>query len=251
MKNKKVFLVIQGHTSKCDQMLEKISGLENVIWSTEKTMPQEDLKKIEAAGVKLALGDPPSFNGYGNVNIQVLSTIRGLELAKSLGATHAIKIRSDLMFSDPERFIKYYPFDNKIHQFAYIEHTDLCINTVKFYPGIPMWLEDKGYADIITDVSDYNYISDFCNLGPIDEILLFCGLPKEEQAILIPAEHKFVLHYLNNKGYKDIKLTYEWLASVFGFFITHCKHTNNPLTSMKHGWSSDGLLESKDIIFKG
>jgi len=46
MKNKKVFLVIQGHTSKCDQILEKINGLENVIWSTEKTMPQEDLKKI-------------------------------------------------------------------------------------------------------------------------------------------------------------------------------------------------------------
>lgn len=251
MKNKKVFLIIQGHTSKCDQMLEKISGLENVIWSTEKTMPQEDLKKIEAAGVKLALGDPPSFNGYGNVNIQVLSTVRGLELAKSLGATHAIKIRSDLMFSDPERFMKYYPFDDRIHQFAYIEHTESCINTVVHYPFIPLWLDDKGYTEIIRDVSDYNYISDFSNLGPIDEMLLFWDLPKEEQVIRIPAEHKFVLHYLNNKGYKGIKLTYEWLASVFGFFITYCKHTNNPLASMKHDWNSDGLLKSEDIIFKG
>ena len=232
-------------------MLEKISGLENVIWSTEKTMPQEDLKKIEAAGIKLALGDPPSFNGYGNVNIQVLSTVRGLELAKSLGATHAIKIRSDLMFKDPKRFIESYPFDDTIHQMAYIEHTDKCISTVVHYPGIPSWLEEQGYSNIISDVSDYNYITDFTNLGPIDEMLSFWDLPEESSVVRIPAEFKFVLRYLKDKGYEDIKLTYKWLSSVFGFFISYCKDNENPLISMKHQIDSDRWLESQDIIFRG
>ena len=251
MKDKKIFLVIQGHTNQCDQVLERLRGVDNVIWSTEMTMPHEHLKKIEDAGVKLALGIPPRFRGYGNVNIHASSAVRGLELAKSLGATHAIKIRSDLMFTDAADFMKSYPFDERIHQLAYIEHTDDCVNCVVHYPGIPNWLEDKGYADIITDVSDYNYISDFANLGPIDEMLLFWGVPPEENIIKIPAEFKFVLNYLSNKGYKDIKLSYEWLSSVFGFFLTHCKDANNPLVSLKHEWDSNGLLESRDIIFRG
>jgi hypothetical protein len=251
MKDKKVFLVIQGHTENCDQLLHKISNVENAIWSTEMSMPHGDLEKIEKSGVRLALGIPPRFRGYGNVNIQSSSTANGLKLAKSLGATHAIKIRSDLMFKNPSKFIESYPFDDKIHQMAYIEHTEKCVNCVIHYPGIPTWLEDQGYLDIISDVSDYNYISDFANLGPIDEMLAFWDFPHENNVVKIPAEFKFVLRYLKNKGYEDIKLTYEWLSSVFGFFISYCKDNENPLVSMKHEWDSDGLLESQDIIFRG
>jgi hypothetical protein len=251
MKDKKVFLVIQGHTQNCDEVLHKIKDVENVVWSTEMNMPHADLEKIEKSGVELALGIAPRFRGYGNINIQSSSTVNGLNVAKSLGATHAIKIRSDLMFKDPKSFMESYPFDERIHQMAYIEHTEKCVNCVIHYPGIPTWLEDKGYQDIITDVSDYNYISDFANLGPIDEMLDFWDYPQESNVIKIPAEFKFVLRYLKNKGHLDIKLTYEWMESIFGFFISYCKQVDNPLVSMKHDWDSNGLLESQDIIFRG
>ena len=251
MNNKKVFLVIQGHTHNCDEMLYKIRDVENVVWSTEMTMPHGDLEKTEKSGVKLALGIPPRFRGYGNVNIQTCSTVNGLKMAKDLGATHAIKIRSDLMFKDPKRFMESYPFDDKIHQMAYIEHTENCINCVVHYPDLPQWIKNEKYSEMISDISDYNYISDFSNLGPIDEMLDFWNFPQETEIVKIPAEFKFVLHYLKNKGHNDVKLTYEWLSSVFGFFLTYCKETQNPLDSMKHEWDSNGLLESKDIIFRG
>jgi len=92
---KKIFLLIQGHTKYCDKVLENVKDVENVIWSTENCMPAGDLEKIANSNVSLLQVSKPLFNGYGNVNIQINSTVHGLEFAKYLKATHVIKVRSD------------------------------------------------------------------------------------------------------------------------------------------------------------
>jgi len=247
---KKIYLVIQGHTKFIDEVLENVKNVENVIWSTDEDSPQEDLEKIKNSNIILAITPKPSYNGYGNVNIQINSTMNGLELAKSLGATHAIKLRSDLIFTNPKKFIETYNFDDKIHQMAYCQHTPLCINLVNHYPNLPKWIEEN-YPNLIKDTCDYNYVADFSNLGPIDEMINFWSLPNENFENRNPAEFKLTLRYLKLKGYKDISLSYEWLSSVFGFFITYCKNTDNPLISLKRGWTTNNLLDSVDVKWVG
>jgi hypothetical protein len=250
MKNNKVFLVIQGHTSYVDQLIENVKNVENVIWSTETDIPDSHLDKIRNSNIKLVITEKPTFNGYGNVNIQVQSTMQGLYEAKKLGATHVIKLRSDLIFSDPSKFINEYPFDSRIHQLSYIEHTSLCIPLTNHYPNLPNWVNEN-YPNFVKNVSDYNYIADFTNLGPIDEMINFWSLPFEESENRNPAEFKFLLRYLKMKNYDNVELTYEYLSNIFGFFMTFCKETDNPLTSLKRGWNTNQLLNNVDVKWVG
>lgn len=247
---KKVFLLIQGHTIFCDAVLENVKNVENVIWSTDDDAPVEHQEKIKNSNVVLLTTPRPNHRGYGNVNVQIGTTMKGLELAKSLGATHVIKLRSDLIFTDPKRFIDTYNFDDRIHQLAYCKHTPLCINITNHYPELMSWVENN-YPNLVLDTSDYNYICDFTNLGPIEEMLLFWSLPYEPQDVHIPAEFKIVLRYLKLKGYKDVKLSYEWFSEIFGFYISYCKDANNTLTSLKRGWTTNDLLNSVDVKWVG
>jgi hypothetical protein len=248
--NKKIFLVIQGHTKHYKEVLENVKDVENVIWSTEDNMPEEHLNEIRNSNVKLILSPKPDYNGYGNVNIQVQSTVKGLYFAKELGATHAIKVRSDLIFKNPTKFINEYNFDDKIHQLFYCKHTPSCINITNHYPNLISWIESN-YPNFITDVSDYNYICDFSNLGPIDEMILFWSLPFEESENRNPAEFKFILRYLKMKGFEKVQLNYEWLSLLFPFYATYCKETDNPLISLKNGWTTTDLFGSVDVLWIG
>ena len=247
---KKIFLLIQGHTKYCDKVLENVKDVENVIWSTENCMPAADLEKIANSNVSLLQISVPKFNGYGNVNIQINSTVQGLEFAKSLKATHVIKVRSDLIFANPKSFIDKYDFDDRIHQMAYCKHTDKCVPLTHHYGGLVDWVK-YNYSDLVKDTNDYNYIADFANLGPTDEMITFWSLPHENSLVPIPAEFKIILRYLKLKGYKHVKLSYEYLSSIFGFFMTFCKEADTPLISLKHGWTTNDLLNNIDVEWVG
>jgi len=242
--NKKVFLVIQGHTQYCDTVLNNVKEVENVIWSTDTDAPEEHLNKIENSNVNLVVSDKPEFSGYGNVNVQVNSTIVGLEKAKLMGATHAIKMRSDLIFTDPKKFIDNYSFNDKIHQMAYCEHLPSARQVLDICEDVSDWIE-KNYSDLINEDNGFNrYICDFANLGPIDDMILFWSLPHEEEPVAVNAEFKFLLRYFTLKKYENIDLSYEWYSTIFPFFIAYCKETNNPLISLKRGWTSNDLLNN-------
>jgi len=247
---KKIFLLIQGHTRHCDEVLENVCDVENVIWSTENDAPLHHIGKINDSNVKLLTSPRPPYSGYGNVNIHINSTLKGLEFARSLGATHVIKLRSDLIFTNPKLFIESYEFDDRIHQMAYCKHTDKCIPLTHHYGGLINWVKEK-YSHLIDDTNDYNYIADFANLGPIDEMINFWSLPYENIPVVIPAEFKIVLRYLELKGHKDVKLSYEYLSSIFGFFMTFCKEIDTPLVSLKHGWTTNDLLNNADVEWIG
>ncbi len=249
MNKDKVFLIIQGHTKHCDKVLENVKNLQNVIWSTDEDSPYNQIEKIKQSNVKLVL-NPKINSGYGNVNFQTSTTISGLKLAKQLGATHAIKTRSDLIFSDPQKFISDFNFNDKIHHLSYIQHTPICINITVHYPDLPNWIKIN-YPNLINNICDYNYVTDFCNLGPIDEMIEFWSYPIENY-LRIPAEFKLLLRYLKNKNYANVDLTYEWLSKTFGFFIQYLKETENPMISLKETkkWTTNDLLNSIDVIYK-
>jgi hypothetical protein len=249
------FLIIQGHTKYVDQVLENVKDVENVIWSTDKEEPIYNLRKISNSNVKLVVsskickGCGNIHSGYGNINLQCRSTTCGLRYSRDLGATHAIKIRSDLIFKNPSRFISEYSFDNKIHFMGYIQHNKAVKNTIELYPNLPQWIYYQ-YGNLISNVSDYNYIVDFSNIGPIEEMIKFWNYPTEKERLRIPAEFKLLLLYLSKDPLcKNIDLSLDGLSKRFKFFMKFCYETKNPLFSLKHGWTSDKLLFEENNIF--
>jgi len=58
------------------------------------------------ANYTLVLSDPPPHPGKNNVNLQLITSSAGIRAAKSVCATHAIKMRGDLHLSQPSRFIE-------------------------------------------------------------------------------------------------------------------------------------------------
>jgi hypothetical protein len=175
--------------------------------------------------------------GHGNINIQIATVMKGLNKAKELGGTHCIKIRSDMYFSDTKKFIDNMVYDNRIHQLAYVNH---------FYPHafpkeipqINSWIKDNNFE--IENISGYNYILDFCNYGPIDEMILFWDYPFEEPPVPVPAEHKFIFRYLLLKG-KKIDMSFEHLSEVFGFFLTPLRDLGIGLPTLKWGYDYNTL----------
>ena len=95
-------VIVQGPLqSKEDFTLEtikiykKIFPLSPVIVSTWSAERKKDLDALERAGAILVLSDIPAKTGWGNIELQVLSTSSGLLLAKELGCEYVAKTRTD------------------------------------------------------------------------------------------------------------------------------------------------------------
>jgi hypothetical protein len=73
-----------------------------VVWSTWETEPAKNILKIERSGIEVILSPKPNYSGYLNFNMQSTSTRVGLTRLKELGVNHAVKVRSDMIFSGIE-----------------------------------------------------------------------------------------------------------------------------------------------------
>ena len=91
--------------------------------------------------------DPPEPS-YQNFKHQLVSTYKGLEKAKELDCTHALKIRSDLIPTNPKDFIKMIANEN-INMLAYANHS-------------------------------YHYYIDYVMSGPIDFMIQLWGMQEYE-----------------------------------------------------------------------
>ena len=228
----KIFLLIQGHTKYCDFLIDQTANYDNVIWSTDETAPSDHLNKIKNTNIILE-SIPPISTGFGNINRQVATVMKGLRRVKELGGTHCIKIRSDMYFSDLPKFINNMVDDGRIHQLAYVNH----LQAMRFpseIPCIDRWIIDNNFN--IKDISSYNYVLDFINYGPVDEMCLFWDYPFEETPLGVPAEMKFVYRYLMLKNL-ELDMSFKYLSKVFGFFLTSLRMLNIDLHTLKHQYS--------------
>lgn len=73
-----------------------------VVFSTWDGLDKQHADAIEKAGVHLTTQPRPIIAGPQNINLQLASTVRGLELARSLGARFAVKTRSDQIIYSPD-----------------------------------------------------------------------------------------------------------------------------------------------------
>lgn len=102
-----VGIVLQGPTIYADPVINCYRIARNVVWSTWEDEPETNIKAIKESGIKLNLIKKPVHTGYWNINLQCLSTYTGvLELAKDPYIKCFVKIRSDIVVDNIEKFIE-------------------------------------------------------------------------------------------------------------------------------------------------
>ena len=65
-------IVIQGPTEYYKELADYYQQFDYVVWSTWENEPQENIDYIESKNIEVIQSKLPSFNGYMNVNFQVL-----------------------------------------------------------------------------------------------------------------------------------------------------------------------------------
>ena len=147
-------IIVQGGSAHVEQMREALNGF-NVIFSTWEN---EKGKYLESDIV--VYNEKPNYNGPANLNLQKITTIGGLNKAKELGYKRALKLRSDLVPTNIEVFIKL--LDNDSLNF-------LCWHSHEVYPDCPGYLVDylmSGRIDDLLTLWDINDMS-WCNVPEI------------------------------------------------------------------------------------
>jgi hypothetical protein len=97
--NKGLAIIIQGPSSNVDELKAAWHGYD-LIWSTWKG----DESKYTKNDIAL-FNHMPLEKGVGNIKLQQLTTVKGIEKAKELGYNRVFKWRSDMVPTNPSQLI--------------------------------------------------------------------------------------------------------------------------------------------------
>ena len=99
-------IVIQGPTEYYKELADYYQQSNYVVWSTWEDEPQENIDYIESKNIEVIQSELPSFNGYMNVNFQVLSTYEGVKyLAEAYNIGEVLKVRSDTIVTNLDKLL--------------------------------------------------------------------------------------------------------------------------------------------------
>jgi hypothetical protein len=253
---KKIFTLIQGpptHVKEITEHYKSVASSEehNVVWVTQSSQDAEKLREIEQSSIKLLTYEDIEYYGFGNINLQVKSTSVGLDYCSENGASHVLKIRSDLIFEDHSRFTEAMNVNDRLQFYFYVKH-----NPNSFFRSLDtsssiQWLEKEGFTENVKDVGNCDYVCDYVNFGPLEEMKDFWQIPLENEWVPAPAEFKLMHRYLNKKFKEPYEISYEFLSeNIFDFFLSKAAESN-PLFSLKNNYSSVDLFNTPDTIRDG
>jgi len=147
-------IVVQGGSIHVEEIRKALKGF-NVIFSTWEGNESKYLDSDIVVYNKI-----PTYTGPANLNLQKITTMSGLTKAKELGYKRALKLRSDLVPTNSNDFIKL--LDNDYLNF-------LCWHSHEVYPDCPGYLVDylmSGKIDdllVLWDIKDMSW----CNVPEI------------------------------------------------------------------------------------
>lgn len=184
-----LYTVIQGPTQYYKEMIDNYKGVKNLCWSTWKSEPEEALKAIEAAGIKVILNDGPKVPGVQNINYQCKSVMGALEEIGDEKGKY-LKIRSDFLVKDPQEFI-----------------TTVEKHLIKNSVGILGYYRSRDFGTYILDyifAGDYNSMTEFWCTDESSEM----GGPFPEKFLTERFFKTEINHLLNKKHlFLDLKKT--------------------------------------------
>jgi hypothetical protein len=155
------------------------------------------IKSIEDLGVVVILNSKPANRGISNINLQILSTRRGVEIAKKSGSEFVLKVRTD--------------------QRLY------ATNTYGFFKNLlsifPVSSENARNRIIGVSLNTFMYrmygLSDMLMFGHVDDIMKFWGVKLDEREPEYPFDaNKATLRDFAEWNVCEVYLTTEYLKSV-------------------------------------
>ena len=228
----KTYFVIQGHTKYCDEILHSYRDVANVIWCTDEDSPKEHLDKIRRSNMILET-IPAMPYIFGRINKHIRSSLDGIKLAQDLGAEYVIKIRSDIVISNYESFLKALNTDGRIYSMIYVDHNDVVKPSALMVNNTTHWL-NLNYQGKVKNTCKFNYLTDWLFYGPVDKLRLMyegcnlADLPVED----IMCEVRVIASYLANIG-KPVDLSWPVLSKDFGIIMGQMEREGIDVYSLK------------------
>lgn len=161
----KVAIVIQGpirdeddFTIETIKLYKKMYPKIDIIISTWIDISEKQLEKIKKLDVHLVINEKPIYSGLGNMNYQIISSREGIKMARSLGCSYVLKMRSDQrIYKDNfiELFlglIEQFPISDKNKKIKQIKRLIMFQGTVGGSMFIPYFLADFLFFGYIEDM---------------------------------------------------------------------------------------------------
>lgn len=197
--NKNQAIVLQGPMQYNPMKIAHFySQFDNVVWSTWDDENENIVNLVKSTGIKVIQNKKPDFNGFLNINYQLLSTLKGIEYFKNINEniTEIIKIRSDIILYGVERLLNRINGSDISFMFMYNKHNE-------FHK--PIYYLDYWHYGM-------DFPSDFIVHGNIDTMYNIFNFQMEYFAD-IPPESIILRNYLKYRNF-DNNFDFEYLKSI-------------------------------------
>lgn len=216
-----VCLVITGllQDNYVNEMIESYKNIRNKIVSTWNDQDKVLIEKLKNNGFIVLTNDYPNIKS--SVNVQALSIYYGCMKAKELNFNYVIRIRTDIIVSDINKFIE--------------------INLEL--------MKDKLVILYVHNNNSGLYIDDHFIGGSIDKMILFYNVQQESNNIRFPEK------FLQEKYMNTTNVTIEKIREYFNFSIEKVYQNNISVKHLKYPerysgdmikWFHDRL--SRDVL---
>ena len=181
-----------------------------IVVSTAAESDQDLINEIEQAGVPVVTYQVPQFRGLSNINMQLISTITGLNYLKDKGVKYMLKSRTDQRCAKPIDFLSFMTDLQNVFPVrdAGIKKRLIIVSTNSFaqrlYPITDMFM----FGDI-TDMETYWSI-------PLDTATEHDAITDASMFI----KYKVAEGYLVNNFFKSVNFSPDWTAEDSDRFLS-------------------------------
>jgi len=203
----KSIVIIQGPLY--DTCIDYIIKMANDIPCIISSWNNEDISKInllKKSAIDVVINKFPEYNGIQNVNYANCSIISGLNRAKELGYTHALRFRTDNYCPNIKEFINICEKENPE------KLVGIC------------W-----YKHYVLPHSPHGYIMDHIMYGPIDKLLSYRGCFQDKN------DNRFTEAFLQDTYFKKSPVSYEDVKNDFIFILDKLIKYNIKVHSFRRG----------------
>jgi len=186
-----------------------------IVVSTWDSTKESTISQLHDLGVEVVISEIPDTVGFGNVNLQLKSSIAGLEFASSFGLKYLLKTRSDQRLYSPTAIsqLKHY-----VEQYPVFETTSVqSARLVTLSSSYTVY----GLSDFLTfgysaDVVSY-WQSEFVS-GSIASFELRSDDSASEIKTITP-EVYLCASFLERTGWKSLWTEEDWLEAIRNRFL--------------------------------
>lgn len=190
--NKQLALILQGpilrdgdFTIETVKLYRRHFDATQIILSTWEDEDDKDIKRFKDLDIDIVLNRKPAYGGQSNINLQIVSSRTGIEMAKESGAKYVLKTRTDQRIYAPD-----------VAPFLY--------NITEVFPvRVEDGLQKKRIVGVSLNTFKYRMygLSDMVIYGHVEDMARFWGAPLDDRV--------FTEGYTESRG-KSLRIFANW-----------------------------------------